>query len=153
MHPYLAWIPLRWARSTWERPRGPLPWSARRLAAAGRAVRRELDAVPLFPELARYRSIEERVAQMEAGREDFHRAMRAHRAAAWRRARAELARLPRTTRAGVLRYWARGHLPPDPGYLLSLLHDLRARHWAPWRALRRLRHYTLRRPFPYDDSD
>jgi hypothetical protein len=111
-------------------------WTPRMLAAAGRAVRRELDSVALFPELARYQTIEDRKAEVEQWSASFSARMRAYNANAWRRARRELRALPPTTRAGLVRYWNAAGCPGDPTYLLDLLHRQRTTRQSPWAWLR-----------------
>jgi hypothetical protein len=46
------------------------PWNNRRLAAAKRAVKKEIEKAGLFPELARFSSVEERVSQIDSSMRD-----------------------------------------------------------------------------------
>lgn len=116
--------------------RGPRQWTPRRSAAAARAVRRERGAVPLFPELARYSTTEDRIAEVNADHDTLVTRMRAFRAGQWRRARRLLAEMPATRRLGFLRLWNARIYPADPTYLLSLIHAVR--HGSPWTKLREL---------------
>jgi hypothetical protein len=65
-------------------PRGehqPSPPSARRVAAAKRAVQAEKDRYPLFPELVRYATTESRLAAMQEHRITWWQQHRNHVAA------------------------------------------------------------------------
>jgi hypothetical protein len=64
-------------------------------------------------------------------------------AASWREARATLRSLTPGRRAGILRYWQTCSLPGHPVYLLSTLHDHRARKRCFWHALAELRRLKL----------
>ena len=76
-------------------PRGETsPPSARRVAAAKRAVQAEKDRYPLFPELVRYATTESRLAAMQEHRTTWWQQHRNHAAASWREARASLRSLP-----------------------------------------------------------
>jgi hypothetical protein len=139
-------------------PRGeqPCPPSARRVAAAKRAVQAEKDRYPLFPELVRYATTESRLAAMQEHRITWWQQHRNHVAASWREARASLRSLPPGPRAGILRYWQTCSLPGHPVYLLSMLHDHRARKRCFWHALAELRRLKLiskgRLPNPWKRS-
>lgn len=111
-------------------------WTARRIAAARRAAQRERDAVPLFPELARYRTTEERMAVVNKEEDAWLASCRDFRAAQWRKARRLLAGMPETRRRGFLALWNRGIYPAEPCYLLDVIHGLR--HESPWTKLREL---------------
>jgi hypothetical protein len=67
-------------------PRGeqPSPPSARRVAAAKRAVQAEKDRYPLFPELVRYPTTESRLEAMQEHRITWWQQHRNHVAASWR---------------------------------------------------------------------
>ncbi len=116
--------------------RRPIEWTPRKVAAAARAARREVERVALFPELARIRTAEDRIAQIEQDHTELVARMRVFRAKSWRRARALRRQLNPFARAGVDRLWNRGTLPADPTYLLGMIRE--ARYESPWKKLREL---------------
>lgn len=118
-------------------------WTPRRLAAAKRAVAREAESVPLFPDLARFKSVAERQSQIDAAGLAFTVRMRKTIASHWRTARRQLRRLPPTTRAGILAIWNSGIYPADSGYLLSQLRKYSG-PVSPWTYLRELHQYRAK---------
>jgi len=133
--------------------KAPREITPRRVAAAARAVRREADAMPLFPELRRFTSTEERLDQMQAAGAAAIGDMRDFQAQSWRKARAILRREMRPTQAaGIVSYWQGGWSGPRTGtYLLGMIRDAR-RGKCFWRVQsyhRRLRLFQLgRAPWP-----
>lgn len=121
----------------------PAERTGRRLAAAARAVKREADAMPLFPQLRRYSTVEERMSQTDARWASLAAQRRDSQASAWRRARAALRALPPLQRAGILRYWRESSVPAEGHYLLDILHGIKVRGepsgWARLRERRQLR--------------
>jgi len=115
----------------------PREVTPRRMAAARRAVARELAEIPLFPELARDSSAEERMERLQTESLEFRRRMRQDRAEAWRRARAAMRALPGVSAAGVAAYWARFRCPGSPEYLADIITQVR-RGESAWRMLRRI---------------
>jgi hypothetical protein len=123
-----------------EQPTQP---SARRVAAAKRAVQAEKDRYPLFPELVRYATAESHLDAMQEHRITWWQQHRNHVAASWREARASLRSLPPGPHTVILRYWQTCSLPGHPVYLLGMLHDHRARKRCFWHALAELRRLKL----------
>ena len=118
--------------------------TGRRLAAARRAVQRDKDATPLFPEMARHQTAAERLDALDNGRNRDCRIERARLAAKWREARRQLAALRPLTRAGILRYWnGTGIVPREPHYLLDEIYQVTRFHADPWRQVRILRQFKL----------
>jgi hypothetical protein len=116
----------------------------RRLAAARRAVQRDRDSCPLFPDLVKHQTAEERLDAKDDEGEAYWAKMRKHQADTWRRARRELRALPSITRLGVLRYWnGERHGPCDASYLADLLWQLRRGRLNPWAELRAKRQLDL----------
>lgn len=69
-------------------PKGePYQITPRKLAAARRAVQREKDLYPLFPELVRHQAAEDRLASIAVERETSWQEMRERQAKLWRNAR------------------------------------------------------------------
>lgn len=129
-------------RPTGHRP-SRLPPQLR--AAAQRAVDRELAKVPLFPELARFRTVEEREQNLAREHAAYARQLRSFRAAKWREARAELATLPAVTAAGVRTLWQAAWYPGDPCYLMGVIRKAKAGHSA-WTTLRQAAQFNRRGP-------
>ena len=104
-------------------PRAEMPKrSARRIANAQKAVRRELDAVPLFPELARFRTAEERLDQQDQIQVDQWTTIRRSEAAGWHRLHHRLRQLPSADRDRFLDYWNNATmLPAEAGYANDVL--------------------------------
>ncbi len=112
--------------------------------AAQRAVDRELAKVPLFPELARFRTVEEREEIQAREHATYARQLRTFRATKWHEARAELAALPAVTAAGVRTLWQAAWYPGDPVYLLGVIRNAKAGHSA-WTTLREAAQFNRRR--------
>lgn len=93
-----------------------------RIRNAERAVRRELDSVPLFPELARFSSAEERLDQQERMELDRLRRIRHEEAAGWWRLRRRLLQLAPVERDRFLDYWNNSTMvPAEAGYANDVL--------------------------------
>lgn len=120
-------------------------WTPRRIANARRAVKREQESVALFPELARYQTVEDRIADIDSDEVKTVLKMRTHYAASWREARRKLAALPAISRAGVMRYWQdeQIHLPRDAAYLLGIIREVEMGKRSIWRDLRIRRQLQL----------
>jgi hypothetical protein len=74
---------MRFARyPRWE----PYEVTPRKLAAARRAVQREKDRYPLFPELLTHQTAEKRLEAIATSRDEWWQDMRDHQAKQWRRA-------------------------------------------------------------------
>ena len=123
-------------------------WTKNRLRAAARAVKRDRDDVPLFPELARYSAddtdaLAQRQHEMDTYSHDLCQSLRDHLARNWREARRDLRALPAITRAGLVRYWNVFRGPSAPVYLLGHLHEERIRFRGGWEKLRQQRQFVL----------
>lgn len=115
-----------------------------RKAAASRAITKERDSIPLFPELLKHQTAEERLDALESGMRQWHKEWRANRARNWREARRRLKELPRITQLGVLRAWnGEGNITRDPEYLLDMVWGIQHRGENPWTRLRILRQIRL----------
>src|SRR5215469_14058071 len=122
----------------------PYEITPRKLAAARRAVQRQKDRFPLFPELITHQTAEERLDAIAYGRAEWWQNMRDHQAKQWRRARKSLRDLPRGPRAAITRYWQIcGHLG-DPVYLLSIIHEHKARKVCFWHVMAELRRLQIK---------
>jgi hypothetical protein len=121
----------------------PSPPSARRVAAAKRAVQAEKERYPLFPQLVTHHTPEARLAAIDKHRVEWWQEQRDFRADRWRKARSSLRALPPGPRNGIIRYWRHGSLPGDPTYLLGLIHDHKAKKRCFWHALAELRRLKL----------
>lgn len=134
----MPFIPLRWSRYVVPNPfRGRLrEWTPRRLAAARRAVKREQGSVPLFPELAKYKTVDDRVKELDQNHLAFALKFRARHAEQWREARRRMKQLNPGTRHALALCWNQGGQPKDPVYLLDLIHDYDVTGYSPWSWLR-----------------
>ena len=138
-------------------PRGETsPPSARRVAAAKRAVQAEKDRYPLFPELVTHHTPEARLAAIDRHRIEWWQEQRNFRALRWREARSSLRALPPGPRTAIMRYWQKAFLPGDATYLLGLIGDHKVRKRCFWHALAELRCLNLisegRLPNPWKRS-
>lgn len=111
------------------------PWTQRRLAAARRAVSKELSQVEMFPELARFSTVEERQRIIDEQRASFAGRMRSDRAANWHRARKCLLGMDPISARGVRKLWSVGGYSGDPVYLLDLIRRVKLGQSA-WTTLR-----------------
>lgn len=88
------------------------PRTKRRIANAEKAVRRELDSTPLFPELARFKTAEERLDQQDRNQVDQWTTIRRSEAAGWWRLRRRLLQLTPADRDRFLDYWNNATMLP-----------------------------------------
>jgi len=122
----------------------PYEITPRKLAAARRAVQKEKDHNPLFPELLKHQTAEERLATIAVERETWWQEMRDRHAKLWRKARQALRELPPGPRAAIKRYWNICGRPGDPVYLLAIIHEHRVRKVCYWHVMAELRRLRLR---------
>jgi len=97
-------------------PRAEMPKrSTRRIKSAQKAVQREKDSVALFPELARFRSVEERLDAQD--KSEFTRliARRRAEAEAWLKVRRRLRQLPSDKQARFVEHWNKRTMVPAEG--------------------------------------
>ena len=126
-------------------PRGEVyQITPRKLAAPLRAVQREKDRYPLFPELRKHQTAESRLASIAVEREAWWQEMRDRQAKRWRKARHALRDLPTGPHAAIKRYWEICGCPGDPVYLLTLIHEHRARKVCYWHVMAELRRSRIR---------
>jgi hypothetical protein len=107
-------------------------------------VQREKDRYPLFPELRKHQTAEERLASIANERERWWREMRDRHTKLWRKARKALRELPGRTARRHKPYWKICGCPGDPVYLLTLIHKHRARKICYWHVMAELRGLRLR---------
>src|SRR5215469_16792509 len=126
-------------------PKGePYKITPRKLAAARRAVQKEKDRYPLFPELLKYQTPEERLASIADERETWWHEMHDRHAKLWKKARQALRELPAGPRAAIKRYWKICGCPGDPVYLLTIIHEHWARKVSYWHVMAELRRLRIR---------
>ena len=92
----------------------PYQATPRKLAAARRAVQREKDRYPLFPELLKHQNAEERLASIAVERENWWQEMRDRHAKLWKNGRQALREAPAGSRAAIKRYWKICGVPKIP---------------------------------------
>lgn len=85
-----------------------------------------------FPELLKHQTAEERLASIAVERETWWQRMRERQAQLWRKARQTLRELPAGPRAAIKRYCEIYGCPGDPVYLLTIIHEHRARKVCYW---------------------
>jgi hypothetical protein len=124
----------------WE----PYEVTPRKLAAARRAIQKQKDRYPLFPELIKHQTPEERLASIAVEREAWWQRMRDRHANVWRKAHQNLNSLPPGPRAAIKRYWEICGRPGDPVYLLTIIHEHRDRKVCYWYVMAELRRLRLR---------
>ena len=124
----------------------PYEATPRKLAAARRSVQRHKDRYPLFPELLKYETAEERLASIADERETWWREMRDRHAKLWRKARQALRELPVGPRAAIKRYWKICGCPGDPVYQLTLIHEHKVRKVCYWHVMAELRRLRITPP-------
>ena len=134
----------------------PSPPSARRVAAAKRAVQAEKDRYPLFPELVRYATTESRLDAMQStvSRGGNSTAITSPQAGVKPELPSDHYRPAPAPGSSVTGKPA--HCQVTPVYLLGMLHDHRARKRCFWHALAELRRLKLisagRLPNPWKRS-
>jgi hypothetical protein len=107
----------------WERypiTREKRAWTPLRMKAAERAVKREAEAMPLFPALRRLHTVEERIEKMDSREESITKRLRDGRAQTWRKARAYLRTLTQSERERLLSKWNTKFMPGGPADFLTL---------------------------------
>lgn len=114
----------------YEIRKGPREWTPRKVAAAARSARRftEREAVPLFPEMSRTKTADDRVAEVDRDHAAFVIKHRAWQAVKWREARAKLRALPAITKLGLIKLWNLGICPA------GIIRE--SKHTSPWTKLR-----------------
>lgn len=95
-------------------------WTPLRVKAAARAVQREADAMPLFPELRRVTTVDQRMEQMDTRSDAIATRLRAGRAAMWREARKFIRSLSDEDKARLLEKWNSEFMPGDPANIFAL---------------------------------
>ena len=84
---------------------GKIPRTTRRLKNAKKAIERERDSIPLFPELVRFKTAEQRLDHLDEVQIAYWQGIRDHEAATWRKVRRRLYTLTDYERARFLVYW------------------------------------------------
>jgi len=96
-------------------------WTARRIAAAKRAVQREADDMALFPELRRFHTEQERMSQQDGNYLRLAAALRKGKARCWRDCRRILRELPPEIRERVRAKWETRFMPGSPENLHAVI--------------------------------
>jgi len=111
-------------------------WTARRIANAKRAVQRDHDSVPLFPDMVKHKTVDDRIMEIEKDDFDYKLRMRAYQAAKWREARKAYFALPPRTRQGMKKFWDKSPVPAEAHYLMSVIREHLQTGFSPWSWLR-----------------
>ena len=100
----------------------PIIRTERRIKNAWRAVQRELDDIPLFPQLARYSSASERLDQIDSANMVYWQRIRDNDAKTWRKFRRRLASLLPADAERFIEYWnSHTAIPGDACYASDTL--------------------------------
>ena len=83
----------------------PINRTSRRVKNAERAIQRERDDVPLFPEMMRFKTADERLDYIDRVQIEYWQRMRDADALTWRKFRKRLYGLDREARQRFLDYW------------------------------------------------
>ena len=97
----------------------PLERTERRRKAAERAVARELEKFPLFPELAHFQNADERLDHMDNKNKEHFQNIRDDAAHTWRKFRRRLASLPLQEQERFLDYWNSHTMFPGEAWYAS----------------------------------
>lgn len=110
---------MRWKRS--ELTKEKRAWTPLRLRAAERAVQRQRDAVPLFPEMVADKTVEERRARMDQRENNITTRLRAFKAGQWHEARRCFRSMTDESRRSFLLKWNHGPYPADGTSALTVM--------------------------------
>jgi hypothetical protein len=112
-----------WAGFWWERYPITMErreWTPLRVKAAERAVQREADNMPLFPELRRVHTVAQRMEQMDKRADLASQKLRNHRAKTWREARQFVRSLSPQDRERLKVKWNTRFTPGGPADLFAV---------------------------------
>ncbi len=96
-----------------------IPRTVRRVKNAERAIQKERDNIPLFPELVRFKSADERLNHLDEVQIAYWKNIRDHLASTWRKFRRRLYGLPESDRQKFLSYWNSRTMQPGQAYCAS----------------------------------
>ena len=100
----------------------PIERTSRRIKAAEKAVKRELEKYPLFPELARFNNAEMRLNQLDDLSKSYWQNIRDEEARTWRKFRRRLRSLDSSEQERFLDYWnSHGMIPGTAHYASDTL--------------------------------
>ena len=101
-------------------------WSSRRIAAAKRALKKEKEKAGLFgEELMNFRSIDERISQIDKAKFESIQKFRDYEARTIRELRKDFRALSYEDKKDVIEYWNKSHIPKVPFRFASLLNNLK----------------------------
>lgn len=98
---------------------GKIPRTTRRLKNAEKAIERERDSIPLFPELVRFKTVEQRLDHLDDCQIRYWQNIRDQLAQTWRKFRQRLYGLPEAERQRFLDYWNSRTMTPAQAYCAS----------------------------------
>lgn len=108
---------MRFTRMTF-RPT-PIERTPRRIKAAEKAVKKELDKYPLFPELARFSNVDMRLEQLDDMSRHYWQNIRNQEAYTWRKFRRRLRTLDLQEQERFLNYWNSRNMIPGTAHYAS----------------------------------
>lgn len=110
------------SRYSFSKNYSPREWNNRRLAAAKRALRKEQEKAGLFPELMKFKSVEERINQIDSCVLQRVKQFRDDVAKDFWECRKRFKTLPENIKQDVIIFWNKSFVPKEPFRLLSLIH-------------------------------
>lgn len=110
-------IPFRW--KSFEVTKEKREWTPRRIACAKNSVRRQKEAIPLFPELATDQTVEGRMLRMDQRELKMTHHLRHFRAKAWLKARKLRRLLPTEDSILLMSQWQQSNMPAEPVAFLT----------------------------------
>lgn len=97
-------------------------WTPRMIGAAKRALKKELYRSGLFgEELMRFKSVEERIQQIDNRRLSFSTSIRSYDAQLWVKSRKFLRLMPKDIQDEILCFWNKSNYPKKAVYFASLI--------------------------------
>ena len=97
----------------------PIERTPRRIKAAEKAVKKELDKYPLFPELARFSNVDMRLEQLDDTSRRYWQNIRNQEAYTWRKFRRRLRTLDLQEQERFLNYWNSHNMIPGTAHYAS----------------------------------
>lgn len=109
----------------------PIERTARRVRNAERSIQRERDDIPLFPELVRFKSVDERLRHLDNMTMAYWQRIRDASAKTWRKFRRRLYSLPEADIDKFLAYWNTRVMIPGEAHYASdtLTHFFQREDW------------------------
>lgn len=97
-------------------------WTNLMVGAAKRAVKKERDRAGLFgEELMRFKTVDERISQMDERMISFSKRIRSYDAELWGKAKKSLRSMPKNIQYQILAFWNESNYPKKAVYFADLI--------------------------------